>query len=301
MKREEVQRNTERQERERRLEQERLEAQRIEDERKAKAKAASTTAPSSNTTSSADDGQSEWMQKVNKMNKKREEKRQTYASPASSSPAASPSVSAKKEKEEKKPTPVQDTFEKGSPPVQRAFVEDKAKKPEPSDDVEISEDEIMQAQEEVVIFNFEERVEQLEGYLFQKLKKKKWVKRWFMVKDGRLTSYSSKPDSSSSKSAQHLSRSLSQDVLIIPLDTVEEIRPAKDDDCGFSIKTDNRSQPTVHLRCSNSDDVGVWISGLYHHLNAALRDPLKHEAAETRQAPVVCTIYNLHVKLLIRT
>jgi len=284
------------QERERKLEQERLEAQRIEDERKAKAAAASgtsTKAPPSN-----DGGQSEWLQKVNQLNKKREEKRSTYIQ--ESVPSPSPAVDrSKKEIPQDKFAPTsspavdrskkfeksQDKFAPASPVH---TVHTSATKPaEPADDIdiEVSEDEIAMAQADVVVFNFEERVSKLEGFLYQKQKKRKWVKRWFMVNNGRLTSYSAKPESSSAETSQkQLSRNLSQDVFIIPLDTVEEIRPTAGDDQCFSIKTDKQ---VLHLRCTDVDDVGIWISGLYHHINTLLRDPLKHEASETRQAPVI--------------
>ena len=264
------------------LERERQEAQRIDDERKAKSKAFSTPK-----TESVDSGQSEWMQKVNQMNKKRDEKRQ----PAINSGGNTVTTPKVVEKKKEEPEPEEDTVFEFAKPKSNVYVEDNAMKPSSSDgiDIEVTEIEIEMAQSDVMVFDFEERVSNLEGYLFQRMKKKKWVKRWCTVKDGRLASYAGKPVKERQADKRSLSRRMSEDVIIVPLDTVDTIRMASDHPCGFIINVSEKE--AFQFRCNMEDDVGIWISGLYHHINSLLRDPLKREATETRQTPIVCILF----------
>jgi len=264
------------------LEREREEAQRIDDERRAKAAAASKTPVKS----SEESGQSEWLQKVNELKKKREDKKQQVSSkPISTSntiSSASPKINIKKEEPEK---PKQSSsFIKESPIISSSSMDNVKDDIELDDaDFEVTEAEFMEAQQDIVYFNFEERVSHLVGYLYLKMKRKKWIKRWCVVQDGKFASYSEKPNDSGSDIKK---RRMSQEIIIIPLDTIETIKLSDESSSCFIIQTEGNSQ-NYHFRCDSEDEVTVWIGGLYHHINSELRDPLKREAAETRQAPVI--------------
>src|SRR3990167_11416357 len=144
---------------------------------------------------------------------------------------------------------------------------------------------------EIVESNFEEHVDNLEGYLYLKSAKRKWIKRYYVLKDGKLASYNSNPNSGESRG--FLSRQLSQDINIVKLDDVEAILPSNEDDVSFHIKIKSQKEMTT-LKCTTSGDVALWVSGLYHAINNLNRDRKRQERQEAgRSQPMVYILFPL--------